>query len=48
MGIVASKDGKRIIKDSIRGTDEWRIGRELAEQFIEQGAEELLREGDSL
>lgn len=47
-GLVACKDGKRIIRDSIQGVDEWAIGEKLADQFIEQGAEELLGEWDSV
>lgn len=43
-GLVAAKDGKHILKSSIQGTDEWRIGKELAAELIDQGAEQLLNE----
>lgn len=45
-GLVASVDGKRIIKDSIEGprTDAERLGVTLAENLLKQGADVILRE----
>lgn len=43
-GLVGSPDGQKVIKGMQRGTDEWEVGRQLAEQLIEQGAGQLLRE----
>jgi hydroxymethylbilane synthase len=43
---VATPDGSRILKASVRGsaTDGSELGRELAADLREQGAEELLEE----
>lgn len=45
-GMVASLDGKRLIKDSVAGiaTDAEQLGVELAHQLKEQGAQEILTE----
>jgi hydroxymethylbilane synthase len=45
-GIVASLDGKRLVKDSISGaaTDADQLGRELALRVKQQGAQEILDE----
>lgn len=45
-GLVASVDGKHIIKDSINGRpeDAERLGVTLAENLLEQGADAILRE----
>jgi hydroxymethylbilane synthase len=45
-GIVASLDGKRLVKDTITGpgTEAERLGQELAQQLRHQGAQEILDE----
>lgn len=44
-GLVASLDGKQIIKVSGRGDDPLQLGGELAQQAIAQGADEILALG---
>lgn len=44
-GLVASPDGKQIIKVSGQGEDANQLGRELAQQAIAQGASEILALG---
>lgn len=44
-GLVASPDGKQIIKVSGQGDDANQLGRELAQQAIAQGASEILALG---
>ena len=44
-GLVASPDGKQIIKVSGQGDDANQLGRELAQQAITQGASEILAFG---
>lgn len=46
IGMVASLDGKRLIKDTVTGTatDAEKLGIELAHQLKQQGAEEILAE----
>ncbi|RAL26680.1 hydroxymethylbilane synthase [Thermoflavimicrobium daqui] len=41
-GLVADPNGKKVIKGSITGQNEWELGQQLAEQLIEQGAKQLL------
>ena len=45
-GMVASLDGKRLIKDSVTGnaTDAEALGIQLAHQLKDQGAQEILNE----
>jgi hydroxymethylbilane synthase len=43
-GLVAHPDGRKIIKDQMVGTEEGRLGSQLAQRLKEQGAEELLAE----
>jgi len=45
-GLVGSVDGKRIVKDSIEGDakDYDRLGTEIAERLLSQGAKEILEE----
>ncbi|MER3434030.1 MAG: hydroxymethylbilane synthase [Leptolyngbya sp. ERB_1_1] len=45
-GIVASLDGKKLVKDSVSGlaTDAEKLGTELAHRAKEQGAQEILNE----
>ena len=42
IGLIASKDGKRIIRVSGAGDDPTALGSELAQQALAQGAQELL------
>jgi hydroxymethylbilane synthase len=46
VGLVGSVDGKRIDKDSLEGpqSDAERLGVELAERLLKQGADVILRE----
>ncbi|MGB7416865.1 MAG: hydroxymethylbilane synthase [Thermosynechococcaceae cyanobacterium] len=44
VGMVASLDGKRLIKDQVTGTDPEALGLELAGKVREQGAQEILDE----
>lgn len=47
-GLVAQPDGKKILKATLQGKEEWALGQQLAEQLMEQGAGQLLaqiREG---
>lgn len=45
-GLVASVDGRRLIRDSVQGPQEEaeRLGAHLAEQLVSQGAEAILQE----
>jgi hydroxymethylbilane synthase len=43
-GLVGDPDGKRIIRDSISGSDPRRVGRRLADLLRERGAGEILEE----
>lgn len=43
-GLVGTPDGQTILKQTIRGTDGVRVGRELAERLLEQGADEIIRQ----
>lgn len=47
-GLVAQPDGKKVLRATTEGKDEWALGEKLAKQLIDQGAGELLatvREG---
>ncbi|MBA4496296.1 hydroxymethylbilane synthase [Paenactinomyces guangxiensis] len=47
-GLVAQPDGKKIIKATMEGQDEWALGKQLANKLADEGAAELLatvREG---
>ncbi|MHB1627815.1 MAG: hydroxymethylbilane synthase, partial [Bacilli bacterium] len=41
-GLIGSPDGRRIVRAAARGPDAAAIGRELAEQLLEQGGREIL------
>lgn len=41
-GLVAQPDGKEVIKKSMRGKDEWAVGKQLAKEMRELGAGQLL------
>jgi hydroxymethylbilane synthase len=43
-GFVAAVDGSRLLRDQVRGaaTDADRLGRELAERLLAQGAADIL------
>lgn len=41
-GLVASLDGIRILRDQLSGTDSEAVGRDLAQQLLQQGAGEIL------
>lgn len=43
-GLVAHPDGKKVIKGTLQGENEWAVGEKLAGQFMDQGAGQLLRE----
>lgn len=42
-GLVGTPDGKTVLKQTLQGTDADHVGRELAEQLLGQGADEILR-----
>ncbi len=41
-GLIGSPDGRRIVRAAVRGPDAAAIGRELAEQLLEQGGRDIL------
>ncbi|WP_248927433.1 hydroxymethylbilane synthase [Paenibacillus hamazuiensis] len=43
-GMVGSPDGKQMLKETFAGTDPDKLGKDLADKLIEQGASELLAE----
>jgi porphobilinogen deaminase len=42
MGLVASIDGKQTIKVAIEGADPLGLGKQLAQEAITQGADQIL------